>query len=133
MGRPCRALRHVALSGEAWVALIGWQAGAFKVGARDAWIGWTRDQRFSRLHLVANNTRFVILDEGPVPNMASRVLELSLRRLSDEMRELHGFSVLLAETFVDPSRFGGICYRASNWRRLGLTKGFSRLPGGSAR
>ncbi len=49
------------------------------------------------------------------------------------MREPHGFPVLLAETFVDPSRFGGICYRASIWRRLGLTKGFFRLPGGSAR
>ena len=59
-----RAIRHLAVSGEAWVALIGWQAGAFKVGVRDAWIGWTRDQRFSRLHLVANNTRFVILGEG---------------------------------------------------------------------
>ena len=64
-----RALRHVAAGEEAWVALIGWQAGAFKVGARDAWIGWTPDQRLWRLHLIANNTRFVILGEGRVPYM----------------------------------------------------------------
>ncbi|MCY4459285.1 MAG: DUF4338 domain-containing protein [Albidovulum sp.] len=83
MGRPCRApplssfknfcgraLRHVVAGGEAWVALIGWQAGAYKVGVRDAWIGWTHDQRLSRLHLIANTTRFVILGEGYVPNMA---------------------------------------------------------------
>ena len=125
-----KSLRHVAVWGEAWLALPGWAAGAFKVGARDAWIGWSPEQQFSRLHLIANNSRFVMLTErGQVPNLASRILALSLRRLSSDMRELHGFPVLLAETFVDPSRFGGICYRASNWRWLGLTKGFSRLPG----
>ncbi len=128
-----RALRHVALSGEAWVALIGWQAGAFKVGARDAWIGWTRDQRLSRLHLIANNTRFVILGEGRVPNMASRVLGLSLRRLSDDMLALHGYPALVAESFVDPSRFSGTCYRASNWHALGPTRGYSRRSGGPVR
>ena len=95
---------------------------------------WSPEQQFSRLHLIADNSRFAMLTErGKVPNLASRVLALSLRRPSSDMRELHGIPVLLAETFVDPSRFGGICYRASNWRRLGLTKGFSRLPGGSAR
>jgi len=129
-----KSLRHVAVWGEVWLALLGWTAGAFKVGARDAWIGWSPEQQFSRLHLIADNSRFVMLTErGQVPNLASRILALSLRRLSSDMRELHGYPVLLAETFVDPSRFGGICYRASNWRRLVLTKGFSRLPGGSAR
>ena len=128
-----RSLRQVAVRGEAWLALLGWQAGAFKVGVRDAWIGWTREQQFARLHLVANNARFAVLPAGRVPNLASRALGLGLRRLSRDMRAAHGHPVLLAETFVDPSRFAGTCYRASNWVPLGRTRGFSREPGGTAR
>ena len=128
-----RSLRQVAVRGETWLALLGWQAGAFKVGVRDAWIGWTREQQFSRLHLVANNARFAVLEAGRVPNLASRALGLGLRRLSRDMRAAHGHPVLLAETFVDPSRFAGTCYRASNWVPLGRTRGFSREPGGAAR
>ena len=128
-----KSLRHVAVRGETWLALLGWQAGAFKVGVRDAWIGWSREQQFSRLHLIANNARFVVLNAGRVPNLASRALGLSLRRLSRDMRAAHGHPVLLAETFVDPSRFAGTCYRASNWVSLGRTRGYSREPGGTAR
>ena len=128
-----KSLRHVAVRGEIWLALLGWQAGAFKVGVRDAWIGWSREQQFSRLHLIANNSRFAVLEEGRVPNLASRALGLSLRRLARDMRDAHGYPVLLAETFVDPSRFAGTCYRTSNWRSLGRTRGYSREPGGSAR
>ena len=124
-----KALRHVAMVEDTWLALLGWQAGAFKVGVRDAWIGWSREQQYSRLHLIANNSRFLILDAGRVPNLASRVLGLSLRRLSADMQALHGHPVLIAETFVDGSRFSGTCYRAANWQALGLTRGFSRRPG----
>ena len=70
---------------------------------------------------------------GRVRNLASRVLGLSLRRLSQDIQAVHGYPVFLAETFVDVSRFVGTCYRASNWRSLGLTRGFAREPGGSAR
>ncbi len=69
-----KGLRHVAVHGETWLALIGWQPGAFKLGARDRWIGWSAEQQFRRLHLIANNSRFVILTPGRVPNLASRVL-----------------------------------------------------------
>ena len=92
-----RSLRQVAVRGETWLALLGWQAGAFKVGVRDAWIGWTREQQFSRLHLVANNARFAVLEEGRVPNLASRALGLGLRRLSRDMRAAHGHPVLLPQ------------------------------------
>jgi len=128
-----KGLRQVAVHGESWVALIGWQPGAFKLAARDAWIGWSAEQQFRRLHLIANNARFVILTPCRVSNLASRVLGLSLRRLSGDMQAAHGYPVLLAETFVDPARFAGTCYRASNWRSLGLTRGFAREPGGPAR
>ncbi|MYA88186.1 MAG: ISAs1 family transposase [Boseongicola sp. SB0662_bin_57] len=128
-----KGLRHVALHGETWLALVGWQPGAFKLAARDRWIGWSQEQQFRRLHLVCNNSRFVILTHGRVPNLASRVLGLSLRRLSADIQAVHGYPAFLAETFVDVSRFTGACYRASNWRSLGLTRGFARESGGVAR
>lgn len=129
-----QSLRHVAECGGSWLALVGWTAGAFKVGVRDAWIGWPPERQFRRLKLIANNSRFALLArKGEVRNLASRVLGLSLRRLSADMRGAHGFPVLLAETFVDPSRFSGVCYRASNWRRLGRTRGYSRVYGTPAR
>ena len=126
-----KALRHVAIYDETWLALLGWQAGAFKVGVRDEWIGWSAEQQFSRLHLIANNTRFLVLKEGRLPNLASRALGLSLRRLEADMRQVHGYPVYLAETFVDPSKFTGTCYQAANWQFLGLTRGFSRVSGKS--
>ena len=100
-----------------------------KLTARDRWIGWSREQKLRRLHLVTQNSRFVILPGFHAPNLASRVLGLSLRRLSDDMLAAHGYPVLVAETFVDPARFAGTCYRAANWRSLGMTGGYARQPG----
>ena len=129
-----RALRHVAVADGTWLALVGWQAGAFKVAVRGAWLGWSAAQRHSRLCLVASNSRFLVPDR--IPNLASRVLALSLRHLSQDMQALHGrHPVLLCETFVfvDRWRFAGTCYRAANWRSLGFTRGYSRVPGGLPR
>ena len=123
-----RSVRHVAVLGEHWLALVGWHAGAFKLRARDRWIGWLPEQQFRRLHLIANNARFLILPECAAANLASRVLGLSLRRLSGDFRAMHGHPILIAETFVDPARFTGACYRAANWQALGHTRGFARKP-----
>ena len=124
-----RALRQVAEWDGEWVALLGWQAGVLKLSARDRWIGWLPAQQYRRLHLIANNTRFLILPGAQVPNLASRVLGLSLRRLSDDWQALRGHPALLAETFVDPSRYADTCYRAANWRSVGFTGGYARRPG----
>ena len=124
-----KGLRHVATLGSTWIALVGWQAGALKLTARDRWIGWTPEQKLRRLHLVTQNSRFLVLPGFHAPNLASRVLGLSLRRLSEDMLAAHGYPVLLAESFVDPARFAGTCYRAANWRSLGLTGGYARQPG----
>ncbi len=125
-----RGLRHVAEWRGHWVALVGWQSGAFKCGPRDRWLGWHRSVQFRRLHLIGNNTRFLVLPEASgTPNLASRALSLSLRRLSADWREAHGHPLELAETFVDPSRFRGTCCRASNWTRVGRTRGFARHNG----
>ena len=124
-----RALRQVAEYRGRWLALLCWQASALVCGPRDQWINWARPIQFQRLHLIANNSRFLVLAQGRVPHLASRVLALSLRRLSSDWQRTHGHRLLLAETFVDPQRFAGTCYRAANWQCLGLTRGFARHAG----
>ena len=127
-----RRLRHVAVQGDRWLALLGWHAAALHCAARDRWIGWTSLQRRQRLFLVANNSRFLLLPAvGSVPGLASRVLGLSLRRLRRDWQAVHGHDLLLAETFVDPARFAGTCYRAANWREVGRTLGYGRIRGGA--
>ena len=127
-----RRLRHVAVLGERWLALLGWHAAALHCAARDRRIGWSSLQRRQRLFLLANNSRFVLLPSAAgVPNLASRVLGLSLRRLRSDWLARHGHELLLAETFVDPSRFAGTCYRAANWLDVGSTRGFGRVRGGA--
>ncbi len=127
-----KRLRQVAVHGERWLALIGWHAAALHCAARDRWIGWSSLQRRQRLFLVANQSRFLLLSEaGSSPHLASRVLGLSLRQLPREWQRLHGSALLLAESFVDPARFAGTCYRAANWLEVGATQGFGRVRGGA--
>ena len=127
-----KRLRQVAVHGERWLALIGWHAAALHCAARDRWIGWSSLQRRQRLFLVANQSRFLLLSEaGSSPHLASRVLGLSLRQLPREWQRLHGSVLLLAESFVDPARFAGTCYRAANWIEVGATQGFGRVRGGA--
>jgi len=78
-----QSLWYVATCGEQWVALLGWGAAALKCGPRDAWIGWTPCLKFHRLHLIANNARFLILPQWHLPNLASRVLALNLQQKGD--------------------------------------------------
>ena len=125
-----RGLRYVFEWRGDWVGLAGWQSGAFKCGARDRWIGWTQKLQFARLHLIANNTRFLILGApGCFPNLASFALAAMVRRLSDDWSAAYGHSLLLTETFVDPSRFCGHMYKAAGWTELGCTKGYARTNG----
>ena len=119
-------LWYVAAWREEWVALLSFSASALKCAARDHWIGWDFRHRYSRLKLVVNNSRFLILPEGHVPNLGSRVLALCQRRLASDWEETFGHGVVLLETFVDPQRFRGIVYRAANWVYVGNTRGFRR-------
>jgi hypothetical protein len=109
-----------------WVALLLFSAAARHLKHRDQWMGWTRAQRDRRLSLVVNNSRFLILPERSVPNLGSRVLRLSLDRLSDDWQARYGHPVLVVETFVDPEQFCGTVYTANGWQELGLTDGWGR-------
>jgi hypothetical protein len=123
-------LWYVATWREEWAALLSFSACALKCTARDRWIGWDFRHQYDRLKLVVNNSRFLILPDRHVPNLASRVLSLCQRRLGRDWQETFGHPVVLLETFVDPERFRGTVYRAANWVYVGNTKGFSRTRRG---
>ncbi|MDI1247624.1 MAG: DUF4338 domain-containing protein [Lacunisphaera sp.] len=107
-----------------WVAVLLWCAAAKRLKAREAWIGWDPRTRAERLKLVVQQARFCLLHQQP--NLASRVLGESVRHLPDWWHHQHGYTPLLAETFVDPARFEGTCYRAAGWSEAGATSGHRR-------
>lgn len=121
---------YVATMDNRWVALLGWGVACLKSRHREAWIGWDEALKWRRLHLVANNSRFLILPCVHIKNLASKVLSANLRRLSPDWLQRYGHPILLAETFVDLSRFAGTCYRAAGWVALGQTRGFARSGSG---
>jgi len=122
------SLRYVAKQNGEWIALLGWSSAAFHLRARDAWISWTDLQRQSRRPLVACNARFVLLrpKSDTSCQLASQILSLNLRCLSEDWQQRYDHPIVLVETFVDPERFEGTCYRAANWIEIGVTKGFGR-------
>ncbi len=120
-------LRYVAVYQDYWLALLGWASAALHCEVRDKWIGWSSKFREQRLSLVANNVRFLILPSVRIPNLASKILSLNIKRLSEDWQERFNHPIVLAETFVDPKYFLGTCYKAAGWVCLGDTKGFAKL------
>lgn len=105
-------------------ALFG--SAAWQCAARDRWIGWESRARQQHLQRLTNNTRFLILPGVQVTLLASHVLSQILRRLRADWQGKYGAPLSLVETFVDPSRFRGSCYRAANWIDVGRTTGRTR-------
>ncbi len=121
---------YVATNDDQWVALISYSAAALKCAVRDNWIGWGFRHQYDRLHLVANNSRFLILPQHHYKNLASKILSLCKRRIQHDWLNRFGYPLLLMETFVDPSRFVGTIYQAANWKFIGKTKGYQRTRKG---
>lgn len=96
---------------------------------RDAFIGWSKEERRSGLIHMTNNARFVILPWVRVPHLASHVLSLIAKRISSDWAHKYGHAIGLLETFVEVDRFAGTCYRAANWLRVGQTTGRGRNGG----
>ena len=119
-------LRYVATHRGRWLAVLAWAAPARHLRARDQWIGWQDEQRRRRLALLVSNTRFLILPDSHLPNLASRALKLCLVRLSRDWQSAWQHPVVLAESFVDPQRFRGTAYKVSGWVNPGATAGFAR-------
>jgi hypothetical protein len=120
-------LRYVAQIDGQWVALLGWSAASYHLRQRESWIGWDVEQRRQRLPLVANNARFLILEPGRWPNLASRALALCTARLAQDWQALYGHTILVVESFVDSQLFRATAYKANGWEGLGKTAGFTRV------
>jgi hypothetical protein len=106
---------------------LGIGASAWKIAPRDLFIGWSHEQRRARLHLVVNNSRFLILPWIHVKYLASSVLSMLCRRLANDWQEIYGYHPVLLETFVEQDRFRGTCYLAANWIHVGCTQGRGKL------
>ncbi len=124
---PGAQLRYFAHAQDGLLALMGFGAAAWKTAPRDTFIGWTAHQRETRLHLIVNNARFLILPWVRSKNLASKLLGLAARRLPADWHSRYGYRPVLLETFVEKQRFTGTCYRAANWSCLGDTQGRSKL------
>jgi hypothetical protein len=116
-------LKHIAYLDGNPAACLGWGSAAWKVACRDDLIGWTHEARQKSLHKIVNNVRFLILPWVQIKHLASKVLAANVKIIAADWQSFYNHDIALLETFVDTTRFKGICYRAANWQCIGQTKG----------
>ncbi len=116
-------LKYLVWAQERPIACLAWSSAPRHLGSRDLYIGWSAEARRQNIRFIAYNTRFLILPWITVPHLASYLLGRMARRLSQDWERLYGHPIYFLETFVDPERFRGTCYRAANWVMLGRTTG----------
>lgn len=117
-------LDYIAFAHDRPIACIGFCSAPRHIGMRDRYLGWTNEERLANLHKIAINTRFLMLPWVRVPHLASHLLGQMARRLSADWERIYAHQIVWLETFVDPERgFTGTCYKAANWRYIGLTTG----------
>lgn len=122
-------LRYLVRCPQGLLGALSFSAAARHSAARDQWIGWDVASRRENLHLIVNNSRFLIRPEVKVPHLASHVLGQILRRLAEDWQSRYGYRPVLVETFVEHGRFRGWSYQAANWQAIGLTSGRGRQDG----
>jgi uncharacterized protein DUF4338 len=120
-------LRYWVRNRDRELACLLWTSPAWKMQARDAWIGWSDEQRKCTLQWIVNNGRLLILPWVRVKGLASKILGLSARQMPHDWQTRYGYRPLLLETLVDTNRFRGTCYRAANWLHVGQTSGRGRM------
>jgi hypothetical protein len=122
-------LRYFIKSGVSRVRLgcLQFSSPAWKMAARDRWIGWSDEERKRNLQKIINNSRFLIFPWVQVKNLASSVLAVAVKRVADDWCECYGIRPVLMETLVDQSQFKGTCYKAANWLHVGETTGRGRM------
>jgi hypothetical protein len=120
-------LRYWVRNRDRELACLLWTSPAWKMQARDTWIGWSDEQRKCTLQRIVNNGRFLILPWVRVKGLASKILAQSARQMPHDWQAQYGYRPLLLETLVDTKRFRGTCYRAANWLHVGQTSGRGRL------
>ena len=120
-------LKYMAFPNDRPIACLTWSSAPWYIGVRDRFIGWSSKTRQENLHLIINNTCFLVLPWVRVSHLASHLLALSRRRVSLDWESVYNHPVLLLETFVDTERFQGACYKADNWIYCGKTTGRGKL------
>jgi uncharacterized protein DUF4338 len=105
------------------IACLAWSSAPRHLSSRDEYIGWSAASRKRNIRFIAYNTRYLLLPWVHIPHLASHILGQMTRALSDYWERMYGHPVYFAETFIDPTRFRGTCYRAANWVLLGQTTG----------
>jgi hypothetical protein len=126
-GAQVRYLVKVSRPSPAVVGVVQFSSPAWRMSAREGWIGWDDEQRRRNLQRVINNSRFLVLPWVQVSNLGSKVLALAIRRAGRDWAERYGVEPFLAETLVDTSLYHGGCYRAANWIEVGSTTGRGRM------
>jgi hypothetical protein len=116
-------LKYLAWATGRPIACLAWSSAPRHLGSRDRYIGWNAEARRRNIRFLAYNTRFLILPWVQVPHLASHLLGKMTRALSGDWERMYGHPIYFAETFIDPGRFRGTCYRAANWILLGHTTG----------
>jgi len=116
-------LKYLAWAQGRPIACLAWSSAPRHLGSRDRYIGWSGEARRRNIRFIAYNTRFLILPWVQVPNLASHILSRMAARLSADWECVYEHPIYFLETFVDPGRFRGTCYRAANWVLLGRTTG----------
>ena len=116
-------LKYLVSVGNRPIACLAWSSAVRHLGPRDRYVGWDADTRRRNTHLIAYNTRYLILPWVKVEHLASHLLGRVAARISADWERLYAHPVHLLETFVDPTRFRGTCYRAANWIDVGQTTG----------
>ena len=105
------------------IACLAWSSAPRHLGSRDRYIGWDAAARRSHIRFIAYNSRFLILPWVRVEHLASHILSRMAARISADWQQMYGHPIYFLETFVDPERFRGTCYRAANWVLMGRTTG----------
>jgi len=116
-------LRYFIRSGTQCLGCVLLAGAARAIAVRDRWIGWNERARLRNLPRVVNNSRFLIFPHVQIPHLASHVLGQLARRVTADWQGQWGFTPLLLETFADPARHVGTCYRAAGWELLGQSSG----------
>lgn len=116
-------LKYLVIADGRPIGCFCWSSAPRHLAPRDAHIGWSPSARKANIRFVAYQTRFLILPWVRVPHLASHLLGAMSCRLSDDWQRIYGHPIYFTETFVDPARNRGTCYRAANWTPLGLSKG----------
>lgn len=126
-GAHVQYLVHIGGTAAQVAGAVQFSSAAWRLSARDRWIGWSEREREAGIARLVQNSRFLLVPWIEVKNLASRVLSLALRRVPGDWERRYGVRPLLAETLVDPARYAGTCYRAANWIEVGMSAGRGRM------